>query len=238
MEQNPIMVINIVLPFLSFIVSWTAAAFVFWRYSRRRVSHLLLWGIGLVMFGIGSFCEAYYGAFGWNPLIFRLWYLFGAILVAAWLGQGTIYLLARKQVGHLLMSVLAIASIYGLVRVFTAELDPSKLTESVETGSELSGHAIVSSGVRILTPFFNSYGTIALVGGAIWSAITYWRKRVMLHRTIGNILIAFGAMLPALGGSFSRAGLPNALYIGELLGVTLIFVGYLRAITPIKREQS
>jgi len=64
--------INIWLPFISCIVSFTFAFFVFRRYLARKGPHLLLWGIGLVFYGIGGFCEAYYGAFGWNPLIFRL----------------------------------------------------------------------------------------------------------------------------------------------------------------------
>ncbi len=108
------------------------------------------------------------------------------------------------------------------------------MTTSVHTGSELSGHAIVTSGVRSLTPFFNLYGTVTLVGGAAYSAWLFWRKRVLLHRTIGNILIAAGAILPAFGGAFSRFGLGGALYISELLGAILMFIGFLRAITPMK----
>ena len=227
-------ILNSLLPFVSFLLSVTAAAFVLRRFVKKRQYHLLLWGIGLIMYGIGGLCEAFHGVFGWSPLIFRLWYLFGAILVAAWLGQGTVYLLVSKRAAHILMIILAIASIYGLIRVFAAELDPLQMTESVHTGSELSGHAIISPGVRMLTPFFNLYGTIALVGGALWSALVFWRKRILLHRTLGNILIAAGAILPAFGGTFSRLGVPMALYIGELLGVVLIFLGYLRAITPMK----
>ena len=223
------MSINALLPFISCLVSFAAAFLIFRRYLTRRGPHLLLWGIGMIFYGIGGFCEAYYGAFGWNPLVFRLWYLFGAILVAAWLGQGTIYLLAKRPWAHGLMIILALGSLYGLVRVFSAELDPALMTESIHTGSELSGHAIVTPGVRTLTPFFNLYGTVTLVGGAAWSAWIFWRKRVLLHRTIGNILIAVGAILPAFGGTFSRMGFGGALYVGELLGAVLIFLGFLRA---------
>ena len=131
------------------------------------------------------------------------------------------------------MVVLALASLYAAVRIFVAELDPSLMTSSLHTGSELSGHAIVSPGVRTLTPFFNLYGTVTLVGGALYSAWIFWRKRILLHRTIGNILIAVGAILPAFGGTFSRFGIPGALYISELLGAVLLFIGFLRAITPM-----
>lgn len=224
------------LPFLSSILSFVFAFLILKRYSVKRGLHELLWGIGMVFYGIGGLCEALYGILGWHPLIFRLWYLFGAVLVAAWLGQGTVYLLVKRKTAHILMILLAAASIYGAVRVFTAQLDPTLMTSSLHTGSELSGHAIVTPGVRTITPFFNLYGTLTLVGGAVWSAILFWRKRVLLHRVLGNVLIAAGAILPAFGGTFSRMGIPAALYICELLGAVLIFLGYLRAITPMKNE--
>ena len=229
---------NTILPFLSFVLSLVFAYLIFRRYLRRRGMYLLIWSIGMVFYGIGGFCEAYYGTFGWNPFVFRLWYLFGAILVAAWLGQGTVYLLLRRKWANVLMIVLVLGSLYGLVRVFSAQLDPTQMTSSVHTGSELSGHAIVTSGVRSLTPFFNFYGTITLVGGAAYSAWLFWRKRVLLHRTIGNILIAVGAIAPAFGGTFSRLGLPGALYISELFGAVLMFVGFIRATTPMKGAES
>jgi len=231
-------ILNYVLPSISFLVSGVFACLLFRRYAHRRGVHLLLWGIGMVFYGIGGFCEAYHGIFGWSALVFRLWYLFGAILVAAWLGQGTVYLLVRRKWANALMLLLALGSIYGLIRVFTAELDPGLMTTSLHTGSELSGHAIVTPGVRTLTPFFNLYGTVALVGGAVYSAWVFWRKRVLLHRTIGNVLIAVGAMLPAFGGTFSRMGLPNALYWGELLGALLMFAGFVRATTAMESTEA
>jgi hypothetical protein len=229
---------NTLLPFLSAIISFVFAFFVFKRYfAKGKGSHLLLWGIGMVFYGIGGFCEGYYGAFGWNTLVYRLWYLFGAILVAAWLGQGTVFLLAKKRWAQISFGLLVIGSMWGVYKVFTAQLDPSLLTTSVHTGSELSGHAIVTPGVRSLTPIFNLYGTVTLVGGAIYSAWIFFRKRVLLHRTIGNILIAAGALAPAFGGGFSRMGVPVALYIGELLGAILMFIGFWRATTPITEKQ-
>ncbi|RLD01463.1 MAG: hypothetical protein DRI65_15585, partial [Chloroflexota bacterium] len=183
---------NTILPFLSGIVSFGFAIVILRRYWQRKGLHLLLWGIGMVFYGIGGFCEGYYGAFGWNPLVFRMWYLFGAILVAAWLGQGTVYLLAKKTWAHGMMIILILGSIYGAFKVIGAELDPTLMTTSLHTGSEMSGHAIVTPGVRSLTPFFNLFGTVALVGGAAYSAWIFFKKRVLLHRSIGNILIAVG----------------------------------------------
>jgi len=230
-------IVNTLLPFVSSIVSFVFAVMVFKRYLTRRGEHLLLWAIGMTMYGIGGFCEAFYGVFGWNPLIFRLWYLFGAMLVAAWLGQGTVYLLAKKKWANILMIILGVASLYGALRVFGATLDPAAMTNSLHTGSELSGKGIVSGGVRSLTPFFNLYGTVTLVGGATYSAFIFWRKRILLHRVIGNVLIAAGALLPAFGGAFSRFGIGGALYITELLGAILMFIGFIRATTPMKAAE-
>lgn len=226
--------VNTYLPFISSAVSLVFAFFIFRRFLRKRGTHLLLWGIGMIYYAIGGFCEGYYGAFGWSPLVYRLWYLFGAILVAAWLGQGTVFLLAKDRWAKVMMAILFLGSLYGAYRVFNAQLDPTQLTESVHTGSELSGHAIITPGVRTLTPMFNLYGTVALVGGAVYSAWLFFRKRVLLHRTIGNVLIATGAIAPAFGGAFSRMGIPAALYIGELIGAVFMFGGFLRATTPIE----
>ncbi len=222
-----------VIPLISAIITFVFAAILLnrWRHGRRL--YTLFWGIGMTFYAIGGAMEAYYGFFGWNPLVFRLWYLFGAILVAAWLGQGTVFLLARRKVAWTLFYILAAASLYAVYKVFTAELDPSLMIEG-----ELSGHAIVSPGVRILTPFFNIYGVVTLVGGALYSAWLFWRKRVLLNRTIGNILIAVGALAPAFGGAFQRFGVPYTLYFGELIGAILMFIGFMYAIRPVPKRKT
>jgi hypothetical protein len=215
---------NTFLPLISGLLSVVFAGFLLVRFSARKGMHLLVWSFGMLLYALGGLCEAYSGAFGWNALAFRLWYLCGAFLSAAWLGQGTLFLLARRTWWvAVLASLLVLGSAYAVVKVFGAQLDP------IPTGAAaaLSGRVIVSGGVRSLTPIFNIYGTLALVGGAIWSAVTFARKRVLPHRMIGNILIAVGALMPAIGGSLSRLGSESLLYTSELLGTLLMFVGFL-----------
>ena len=220
------------LPLASALLVFVFAYMVLKRWTRRRPPFLLLWGIGFVMYGIGGLMEAWFGFFGWSPVVFRFWYLFGAILVAAWLGQGTVYLLVRRTVGgvkvsHLLMTTLAIGSLYAAFKVVSADLDPTLMLQG-----ELSGGAITSPGVRVLTPFFNIYGVLMLVGGALYSAFVYWRQRVLAHRMVGNMFIAAGAMAPAFGGALQRSGVPVALYVGEFVGAVLMFVGFLYTVRP------
>jgi len=89
---------------------------------------------------------------------------------------------------------------------------------------------LVRSGlITLLTILLNIYGTLTLVGGALYSAFLFWRKRVLANRLIGNILIAAGALMPAMGGSFLKAGLADWLYISEFLGVIMMYIGFLQA---------
>jgi hypothetical protein len=59
--------------------------------------------------------------------------------------------------------------------------------------------------------------------------VSAWRFRLapqLRHRYLGNILIAVGAILPGIGGSLTRAGYVEALYITELIGLLFIYGGY------------
>src|SRR5574341_2571131 len=104
------MSVNAVLPFISTAIMFAFTAFVLQRYIARRSPHFLFWGLGLAMFGAGSFAEAYL-AIAWNPWVFFVWYLFGAALNAGWLGHGTVYLLFRKKWVHALTALLVLGSI-------------------------------------------------------------------------------------------------------------------------------
>ncbi len=221
------------LPLLSSVIAFVFALLVLQRWYRGRRLPNLFWGIGLLFYGIGGAMEAYHGLMGWHPFVFRLWYLSGAVLVAAWLGQGTAFLLLKRRVAWVLLVILTVGSVYAAYKVFTAQLDPTQML-----GRELSGHAIVSPGVRVLTPFFNLYGVILLAGGAVYSAWLFWRKRVLLHRVIGNLFIALGALSPAFGGALQRLGIPAVLYLSELIGVVLIFIGFQYAIREPARMAS
>lgn len=219
--------ISVLLPLASSILSFVFAAAVLARYlDQRQRTPLLVWGIGLVFYGIGGAMEAFTGAFGFNPIVLKIWYLFGAILVAAWLGQGTVFLLAREKWVRVTTGVLVIASVFAAIAVILAGVDPN-----YRAGAELTGKAFTTTWVRMITPFFNIYGTVTLVGGALYSAWLFWRKRVLPNRMVGNILIAAGAMAPAFGGVLNRFGLPG-LYIGEFIGVFLMYGGFLYSSQP------
>jgi hypothetical protein len=226
------------LPFLSTLVTFAFAAAVFARYLKRHGPHLLLWTIGLLFFGLGTLAEVILG-FNFSGLMLRLWYLSGAMLTAAWLGQGSLHLLVRKRgVAWTLTGILAVVSLLATVLVLTAPLTPAATSYHVTIAISSQYTDILTRGhlIILLTILLNIYGTLTLVGGAIYSAVIFWRKHVLFNRMIGNVLIAVGALAPAMGGSFVRLGLPDLLYLSELVGVVLMYIGFVQATTAPARE--
>jgi hypothetical protein len=86
--------------------------------------------------------------------------------------------------------------------------------------------------VRLATPFFNIYGLVTLVGGALWSAALFLRKQVLPNRVVGNVLIASGALLIGAASTATRLGVGQYLYLGELAAAVLMFTGFRAASAP------
>ena len=83
--------------------------------------------------------------------------------------------------------------------------------------------------VTVLDQYFARKKPYQLIW-AIYSAWTFWRRRILPHRVVSNILIAVGAILPAFGGLRIRIGGGiNLFYVFELLGIIIIFTGFLRS---------
>jgi len=313
-------VLNVVLPLGSSVLSFVFAAMVLDQWWQRRHSFQLVWGIGLLWYGISAGTEFLGGAFGWTEPVYRVWYLIGAFFVAGYLGVGTIYLLSRSRFGyfagttvfiggllsllfshssrypgagtagtvafvialvgaiaiiaatatrrqlaaHIAMGVLVIGSLAATYLVLTAHLpapgwavDPNT---HVPVGSAFPGY------VRVLTGPFNIAGALCLVFGAIYSAYVYMPKHKVLRakvrmpviaqlygvaavtvnfiaslpaavgallkgklnsRVPATILIAIGAFIPGLTSGLNRFGVTWSFFLGEFLGLLLIFIGFM-----------
>jgi len=225
------------IPVLSTLVTFAFAVAVFRRFLFRHGPHLLMWCIGLLFFGLGTLAEVWL-AFSFNEIILKLWYLSGAMLTAAWLGQGTVHLLVRKHgLAWTLTGILTAVSLLAAVLVLTAPLTAA--AASYDTTRAISSQykdILTRGGLTIaLTIILNSYGTLTLVGGAIYSAIIFFRRHALLNRMIGNVLIAIGGIAPAMAGSFVSMGLPDLLYLSELIGAILMYIGFIQATKAPKR---
>jgi hypothetical protein len=167
----------------------------------------------------------------YSELALKAWYLGGAMLAAPWLGQGTVFLLVRKRgvavtlaAGLLLLSLLAFELVRAAPSQGGAGYDPA-LDPSGQYRAILARNGLIIA----LTIILNLYGTLALAGGAIYSGYLFWRKQVLPRRVAGNVLIAAGALLPASGGTSVLAGVADWHSLSLLVGVILLYAGYLVA---------
>jgi hypothetical protein len=213
------------LPILTTVVAAVFATDVLRRYRERGGTHLLWWGIGLVTYGAGTATESLTTLFGWSEPVFRTWYVTGALLGGAPLAQGSVYLLLPRRAAHWMTAALLAAIVFGTVAVALTPLNHAL----VET-HRLSGRVIEWQWVRMISPFINLYAVIFLIGGALISAYRFAGDPATRHRFIGNVLIAIGAILPGIGGTATRMGYVEVLYMTELVGLLLIYAGYRRVV--------
>jgi hypothetical protein len=199
-------------------------AVVLFRHWRRKpdATYLFWWTLGVTVYGVATLAEAMTTIFGWSEPVFKLWYVTGALMGGVFLAQGTVYLLVRRRTADvltiILVGYLAVASLLVL-------LTPT-ITSAVEE-FRLSGAVIGWRWIRMLTPTVNVYAVFWLVGGSAWSAVRYLQRGDgSAKRVWGNVAIAAGALLPAIGGSFAKAGNVELLYVTELAGLSLIWLGY------------
>jgi len=216
---------NVALSLAATVVSLSFAAILYRQYMDRWRPYQLVWALALAIFALGTFCQFVAERNGWSDLIYRLWYYSGAMLAAAYLGQGTVYLMAPRKFAHVSLAILGMFSSAGLALVAVL---PVNLHHALVDGN-VTGNGFPTTLLLLLIPL-NTYGTVALVGGALWSVYRFWRRGTMGRRALGTFLIALGGMTVALGGTADRLGVPGLLYLTELVGVTIIFVGYLQTV--------
>jgi hypothetical protein len=175
-----------------------------------------------------------------------------AIALAAALAVGVTTATRRPLQGHVAMACLAAGTFIVAALVMTSPVSVAiDVNTHAPVGSGLPGYA------RVATFPFTVGGGLALVFGALYSAYIYMPKVRVLGSKLGvlaiavnfvaslpnaasalvrgklnsrvpaTILIALGAFIPGLTSSLNRLGITWATFLGESLGVLLIFLGFL-----------
>jgi hypothetical protein len=189
--------------------------------SKNRSAYLLWWCLGVLTFGLGTLTESINAIVGWSEWNTRVWYIVGALLGGYPLAQGTIYLLMNKRFADI--SAVACSAVI-LVAAVCVLLSPIAIPEGFD--HRLTGRVLAWQWVRGFSPFLNLYAFVFLFGGAVYSAVQYFANERGRARFLGNILIAIGALLPGIGGTFTRFGYVEVLYITEFVGLIAIYFGY------------
>ncbi|MDX6387743.1 MAG: hypothetical protein QOD85_1545, partial [Gaiellaceae bacterium] len=198
-------------------------------FLRRPGGQKAFWALGFTLFGVAAAAEALAQRAGWSPELFRLYYLAGGVLTVAYLGSGSAWLLLPRRGRDVLLGALVVATAAAIVTVLLAPVDIAGLAAAHRgeppANGVLGGHAF------LWAILLNSAGTIFLVGGSLLSIARRQRIRA-------NAWIASGAIIVAASTGLSRAGDVSLVYLGELVGIAIMFCGFTLAAPPKKKPRA
>jgi len=201
------------------------------RWLAARRPHELAWTVSLAMFFVGAAALWFGAANGWDDATFRVFYLFGAVVNVPFLALGTVYLLGDRRRADRWAAAVALASAFAAGVVLEAPLRGPVPSDRLPQGSEVFGVL-----PRVLAAVASGVGATVVLGGAVWSAWRFWRRRrvpspVPAGRLAGaNLLIAGGTLVLGAGGLFNSVlDAMEAFALTLLVGIGLLFAGFLVA---------
>lgn len=206
-------------PLVTTLVSGAFAVAVALQYARKRRPSQLAWAIGLLLFAVAAFMGFLARSGGATDVEYRLFYLFGAITNVAWLALGTVFIVAPRF-GRVALALVIALSVVAAYAVFAS---PVNIAVAVDTGKGYPDGSLP----RILAAVGSGVGSLVLIGGAIWSAWVFFRRRNQGRRALANAIIAIGVFIVAAGGTVAFTGASGILELTNLVGVSVMFVGFL-----------
>jgi hypothetical protein len=208
------------LPILTTLLSAAFAFSLFRRWQLKHSPHLGWWAFGITTYGLGTALESAITLGGNTIFLTKAWYIAGALLGGYPLAQGSLWLSWPRPTARVLTIISLAFVVVASILVVMSPVDLTALESHRPSGAILEWRW-----VRLLTPFINLYAVFFLIGGAAVSAWRHYRYRGHLYRAWGNALIALGALLPGIGGAYAKAGVVEALYVGECVGLMVIWLG-------------
>lgn len=216
------------------LVALAFALSTFDRWLARRRPHELAWTLALAMFAAGSACLWVGAANGWDPLTFRLFYLFGAVLDVPFLALGTVLLLGDPRRGRTAGAVVSLAGAFAAGVILSAPLSGSLPHHRLPRGSEVFGVL-----PRVLAAVASGVGATVVLAGAVWSAWRFWRRRAPGGGRMAavNALIALGTLVLGAGGLLNSVlDEMEGFAVTLVVGIVLLFAGFLLSSTPRSRD--
>jgi hypothetical protein len=198
-------------------------------FRRRRSGQKLLWAAGFALFALATASEAVAQRTGWSPAVFRTYYLAGGVLTVAYLGAGSAWLLLPRRGRDLLLGALLASTVAAAVTVALAAVD-DRLLAAAHSGHPPANGALVGHAF-LWAIVLNSAGTLFLLGGSLYSIARRRRGRA-------NVWIALGAACVALTTGLSRTGDTSFVYVGELVGIALMFCGFTLTAPPRRAPEA
>lgn len=218
----------IVFPLIATGISAVFAALLYRQWASRRRMAQFAWAIALAMYAVASLMVTMAIADRWDGTLYRLFWLFGAMLNVPWLALGSVSLIGGKAARALAATIVGAMSAYGLVVVLGADLDRGALAlvEGIPRGSKIW----LDQTVRTLARWYSIGGWLIVVGIALWSSRPHKGLRPPGERVRANVLIAVGVSIVAIGGfALTNVGQGAAFSVTLALGVIVMFGGFLLA---------
>lgn len=215
---------------LAAICALLAAVFIFDQHLHRPRPFKLMWSLGLLFYGIAA-VAAFAGATDhWTVPEYKVWYYFGGILTAAFLGLGSCYLLAPRRVAQGFAAMILLA-IYGAVRIalyaIPADVAARLASAPFNDVTNVSKFNVLPGDLALVAILMSITGALWLFGGALWSGWTFWRRHTPGYRVVSMVLLALGALFPSILTGLQRLGYSAAAPLGELLGAICLLAGLL-----------
>lgn len=209
----------VVFPLLSTAISLLCAWVLGRDAIRRPRPDKVIWTIAFVMFGLAAGADAAGRELGWTPWLAKLYYATGPALVVMFLAIGELYLLSPARMKRFGIGLTGIATAFWLSLVLGAPIDEARLAADGWDAIERDGFMTVT------TIIINSVSTLIIVGGTGYTVWKFARQGIMRNRMIGCAWILVGTLFVAAGGSLTRLGHYEYLYIAMTIGVAMIFYG-------------
>jgi hypothetical protein len=208
-------------PAAAALIALGCAAVVGWDALKRPRPERVVWFVAFLVFAVAAAAEVVGTTLGWNPVLAKVYYLSGAVLVVGLLALGEAYLLWPARMPAAAPGIALLVVAIAATAVWSAPVDSAMLPE-------IGWHALERGPVLVaLAVSINAGGTLVLVGGALFSAFRSRATAGWSRRAAGCLLIAAGAILVASGGTLTRLGRPEYLYLAMSAGIAVIFAGVL-----------
>lgn len=207
---------------LSVIAAVVATVFSFdlWRdYRLRPRPHIASYAAGMTMFAIATWCLFIGVTVGWTGGVYRLFFLFGAVLNIPFLALGSMFLVVGKRSGHVMTIALG-----GLTAISTTLTLTVPFQQPLPDGGIPHDMFETGFGPRLFAIIGGATGATILVVLALISLFRFWNKD---RRIVwGNALIVAGTLAAAWGGTGLALGEASGFALSLLLAVTFIWMGY------------
>jgi hypothetical protein len=219
----------VIFPIIAAAVSAVFAMLLLLQYAHRHGLAQLMWGVALAMFAVASLVAAAGVGGGWDPTLFRLYWLFGAMLNVPYLALGSVALLRNRALTGLMAVLVAIGTVLALGAVLTAHANPAAFgpdPKQIPRGSAVWGKDAL---LHNLPDWYSIPAYLIVVAIAVASSRPSRASRLPPGRARGNWLIAGGVTFVAVGSSTARYGHGAVFGIFLALGVVVMFVGFMFA---------